>query len=445
MEILIAAGIFALVFGVLYFTLASRVPVVEEAIQRRLENIAAQPKTAARLRLYDAKEETFWENVANFFLGDKREIPAAYSKIGRLLHQAAYRGERAIRIFWGLRIFLGLAFSFGGLFLAFLSKASTQDVLLLGGVGGFTGYMLPYFTVRRKAKARVLEMRETLPDTLDLIVVCVEAGMGVDAALNRVGKEQSAQGLAMGEELLLATQELQAGAVRKEALARCADRIGIEEFRGLITFLTQTEELGGSIARSLRVYASTMREKRSQAAEEAARKAVIKLIFPLVFFILPAIFILLLGPAGLSIMRTLSSPLEGIEMPVTNLTKKTWLATKVRKADSFITRLVGLLKRTNLGPEEALWLTPSKGVHTVGMKFPIDVVFLDKDNVVLGIISGLVPYRVTGVRLKGHSVLELPKGTLKKSRTEVGDQLEISLVESSEMDDLRDTRLSQIG
>jgi tight adherence protein C len=311
MEALIAVGIFALVFGILYFALASRVPPVEDAIQRRLNDIAARPKTAARIRLYDAKEETFWENVANFFLGNKREIPAAYSKVGRLLHQAAYRGERAIRIFWGLRIFLALAFSFGGLFLAFLFKASIQDLLMLAGVGGVVGYMLPYLTVWRKAKARVLEMRETLPDTLDLIVVCVEAGMGVDAALNRVGNEQAAQGLAMGEELLLATQEMQAGAVRKEALARCADRIGIEEFRGLITFLTQTEELGGSIARSLRVYATTMRDKRSQAAEEAARKAVIKLIFPLVFFILPAMFILLLGPAGLSIMRTLSNPLKG--------------------------------------------------------------------------------------------------------------------------------------
>jgi uncharacterized protein len=132
-------------------------------------------------------------------------------------------------------------------------------------------------------------------------------------------------------------------------------------------------------------------------------------------------------------------------MPVINVTKKTWLATKVRKADNFLTRLVGLLKRTNLGPEEALWLIPSKGIHTIGMKFPIDVVFLDKSNLVLGIVSGLVPYRISGVRLRGYSVLELPKGTLKKSRTEVGDQLEISLVESSVMDDLRDNRLSQIG
>ena len=142
MEVLIAVGIFALVFGVLYFTLASRAPVAEEAIQR--------------LRLYDAKEDTFWETVANFFLGDKREIPAAYSKVGRLLHQAAYRGERAIRIFWGLRIFLGLAFGFGGLFWAFLFRASIQDVMLLAGAGGGAGYMLPYLTVRRKAKKRVL-------------------------------------------------------------------------------------------------------------------------------------------------------------------------------------------------------------------------------------------------------------------------------------------------
>jgi uncharacterized membrane protein (UPF0127 family) len=132
-------------------------------------------------------------------------------------------------------------------------------------------------------------------------------------------------------------------------------------------------------------------------------------------------------------------------VPVTNLTKNTWLATKVRKADNFVTRLVGLLKRSTLGPEEALWLMPSKGIHTIGMKFPIDVVFLNRDNFVLGIVSGMVPYRISGIQLRGYSVLELPNGTIKKSCTEVGDQLEISLVETSEMDDLRDTRLSQIG
>ena len=132
-------------------------------------------------------------------------------------------------------------------------------------------------------------------------------------------------------------------------------------------------------------------------------------------------------------------------MPITNLTKKTWLATKVRKADKFVTRLVGLLKRTQLGPEEALWLMPSRAIHTIGMKFPIDVVFLTRDNRVTGLISGLVPYRISGFYLKSYSVVELPNGTIRKSQTEIGDQVEISLVEVSEMDDLKDTRLSHIG
>ena len=132
-------------------------------------------------------------------------------------------------------------------------------------------------------------------------------------------------------------------------------------------------------------------------------------------------------------------------MPVINLTKKTWLATKVRKADNFLTRLVGLLKRKTLGPEEALWLMPSKGIHTIGMKFPIDVVYLNRKNSVVRLISGMAPYRISGVNLRTYSILELPNGTIKKSRTEIGDQMEISLAETSQMDDLKDTRLSQIS
>jgi len=309
MELLIAVGFFGLISGIVYFAIASRSPVSEEAIQQRLQSIGALSQARSPIRLHENDEITVWEKVANFFFGDK-ELPARFSAMSRSLHQAGYRGNRAVRIFWGLRIFLCFAFAFGGLAIAMTTKSSMSDFLMLGGVGAAVGYMLPALTVFRKSRARVREMKETLPDTLDLIVICVEAGMGVDAALNRVGREQNSQGLALGEELLLCTQEMQAGAVRKEALQRLADRIGIDEFKQLVTFLTQTEEMGGSIARSLRVYAETMRDKRSQAAEEAARKTVIKLIFPLVFFILPAIFILLLGPPGLEIMQMLGDPLH---------------------------------------------------------------------------------------------------------------------------------------
>jgi tight adherence protein C len=292
-----------------YFAFASRSPVSEEAIQQRLENISLRTDPRGPIRLHEHEQITFWERVANYFFGD-RELPDRFNNVSRRLHQAGYRGNRAVRIFWGLRIFLAVALGFGLLMVAIMSNASMKDFLMLSGLGAAAGYMLPALTVFRKARTRVLEMKETLPDTLDLIVVCVEAGMGVDSALTRVGREQNSQGLALGEELMLATQEMQAGAVRKEALLRLADRVGIEEFKALVTFLTQTEEMGGSIARSLRVYAETMRDKRSQAAEEAARKTVIKLIFPLVFFILPAIFIILLGPPGLGIIQMLSDPLR---------------------------------------------------------------------------------------------------------------------------------------
>lgn len=308
MELLIAVGVFGLISGVVYFVVASRAPVSDEVIQRRLENISVNTEPSRQIRLHEGDETTFWESVTNFFMGDK-ELPDRFNAVSRRLHQAGYRGNRAIRIFWGLRIFFCIALGFGGLLVALLSNASMQDFMMLTGVGALAGYMLPALTVFRKARARVLEMRETLPDTLDLIVVCVEAGMGVDAALNRVGREQNSQSLALGEELVLASQEMQAGAARKEALLRLADRVGVDEFKQLVTFLTQTEEMGGSIARSLRVYAETMRDKRSQAAEEAARKTVIKLIFPLVFFILPAIFIILLVPPGLGIIEVLSNPL----------------------------------------------------------------------------------------------------------------------------------------
>jgi uncharacterized protein len=128
-------------------------------------------------------------------------------------------------------------------------------------------------------------------------------------------------------------------------------------------------------------------------------------------------------------------------MPALNLTKKTWLATTVRKADNFFTRLVGLLRRQSLGPEEALWLIPSKGVHTIGMKFPIDVIFLDQNNKVVATICDMVPRRLSSLRLSAHSVLELPRGAVNKSSTTVGDQLEILLAESSNLDDLKDTLL----
>ena len=127
MEILIALGIFGLVGGFVYYVLAARVPVSDDAIQRRLETLSLQSRETGRIRLPAVEEETPWERIAEFFLGTK-DLPARYTRLSRMLHQAGYRGERAIRIFWGLTIFLCSAFGFGGILIAFFRNKETVNV-----------------------------------------------------------------------------------------------------------------------------------------------------------------------------------------------------------------------------------------------------------------------------------------------------------------------------
>src|SRR6476660_9468107 len=149
MEMLIDIGIFGLISAIVYFVLAPRGPVAEDAIQQRLENIGLQT-TQSRTpnRLHEEDELTIWERFANFFLGDK-ELPERFGNVSRRLHQAGYRGNRAVRIFWGLRFFLCIAFGFGGMSVAIMSNAAMSDFLLLSGVGALVGFMLPALTIFR--------------------------------------------------------------------------------------------------------------------------------------------------------------------------------------------------------------------------------------------------------------------------------------------------------
>jgi tight adherence protein C len=306
--VIIAIGVFGIVAASVFFLLVPKAQIQGEAIRRRLEAITTrQAQARPPVRLLRTEEPTLWEHIAAFFLGEK-ELPGKYTAVRRLLHQAGYPAERAVRIYWGVRIFCAGIFAAGFFFLAALLRSAVSEMLILIGAGGCAGYLLPYFHVLRRAKSRVRQIQEVLPDTLDLLVVCVEAGLGLDAALNRVGKEQAEQELAIGVELQLMSQEVQAGISRREALFRMQERVGLDDLRGLVTFLVQTEELGGSIARSLRVYSDTMRNKRILRAEEAARKAVIKLIFPLVLFILPALFLVILGPAVINLIKFFARP-----------------------------------------------------------------------------------------------------------------------------------------
>ena len=162
---------------------------------------------------------------------------------------------------------------------------------------GSMGYVLPSIMVGRRVKQRQKEMQKALPDALDMLVVSVEAGLGLNQAMVRVSEEIYRISPVLSEQLALVNLEIRAGTSRPEALRNLAERTGLQDISSLVGMLIQTDRFGTSVAQALRVHSETMRTKRRQRAEEAAAKTTIKMIFPLVFCIFPALFVVILGPA----------------------------------------------------------------------------------------------------------------------------------------------------
>jgi tight adherence protein C len=154
-------------------------------------------------------------------------------------------------------------------------------------------------------------MLEGFPDALDLMVVCVEAGMGLDAAINRVGEEMKLRNAVVSEEFRLMGLELRAGKLRRDALRNLGIRTGLDDVKSLMTLLIQTDKFGTSVAQALRVHSDSMRTKRYQKAEEIAAKLPVKLVFPLILFIFPSLFVVIIGPAVIRIFRVLLPALGG--------------------------------------------------------------------------------------------------------------------------------------
>jgi tight adherence protein C len=173
------------------------------------------------------------------------------------------------------------------------------------------GYYLPNIILSRLVFVRQREIFESFPDTLDLMTVCVEAGLGTEAALSRVAEEMTHKSAALSDELRLVNLELRAGAPRDRALRNLATRTGVEEVDGFVSMIIQAERFGTSIAQSLRVHSDMLRTRRRQRAEEAAAKIALKLLFPLIFFIFPSLLLVLLGPAFIQISRTLLPTMSG--------------------------------------------------------------------------------------------------------------------------------------
>lgn len=191
-----------------------------------------------------------------------------------------------------------LAFIFG-------PKSSFLQMMMIVLAAAMFGYIIPVYYLTRAVRIRQDKIRKSLPDTLDLLVVCVEAGISLDAAILRVARELLAVHPELASELMVVNRKTNAGMARDEALRGMWERTGVEELRTLIASLIQSEKWGSSSARTLRVSSETLRRKRRQAAEKRAATAPVKMVLPLGLLIFPALFIVILGPAVLNIAANL--------------------------------------------------------------------------------------------------------------------------------------------
>jgi tight adherence protein C len=225
------------------------------------------------------------------------------SVVTRLQKEVVYAGSPpgwdAERIV-AMKILLTAGGVIGAFLLAKVMDLQGFRAIILIFLGGFVGYYIPEWILRSKSGKRQAEIRRALPDALDLLSITVEAGLGFDAAISRVSRQA---GGPLGEELYRVLQEMQIGKARADALRDLGDRTTIPELKTFVLAMVQADIFGISIAKVLHVQANEMRTKRRQRAEEKAQKIPVKIVFPLLFCIFPALFLVLLGPAGIAIYR----------------------------------------------------------------------------------------------------------------------------------------------
>src|SRR5262245_37810137 len=227
------------------------------------------------------------------------------NKLRLQLVNAGFRSDSAPMIYQGLRVLCIALFLVPTSAVMLLMEGFTQKaffyIIVLGGIG----FYLPQFALWLLVTSRKKEVFLTLPDALDLLVVCVESGLGLDAAMRKVTDEMKSHAKTICEEFALANLQLQMGRPRREVLHDLGVRTGVDDMKALAAILIQADRFGSSIAQALRVQSDSMRVRRRQIAEEKAAKTAVQLIFPLVLFIFPAIFVVLVGPAAIQIQRGL--------------------------------------------------------------------------------------------------------------------------------------------
>ena len=294
MLILLPVLAFVFVSLLAYAAYIAFAPSLAGNVERRLAEIGGSTLPV---------EAPSWERLSATFKRMGRVAPQSPSEMGKLqrrLVAAGYRNNEALIVFLGVRV------ACAAMVFALLATPLfvRPNMIMAFGAAGL-GYLLPNIVLARLEKRRQHRIRLSLPDALDLLVVSVEAGLGLDQAMQRVGEELVFAHPELCEELRLINFELRAGKARSEALHNLGERTGVDDVISLVAMLVQTDKFGTSVAKSLRVHSDTLRTKRRQRAEEAAAKTGVKMVFPLVLCIFPAIWVVTLGPAAIKIVQVL--------------------------------------------------------------------------------------------------------------------------------------------
>mgnify|MGYP001820121312 FL=1 len=290
--ITIALTIFMLALGVIYVASALYSP-----LRQRVKMVTGHQSEQATLSQNLSRAIT---PLAPYILPKKDWERSKTSE--RLVH-AGFRAPSGLTNFYMIKTVLaillpGLVILMAPLF----PHATFNHVILAVSFAGFLGITLPNIVLERIRSRRMRMIRNGFPDALDLLVVCSEAGLGLNAAIERVAQELGATHPDLSEELSLVNAEIRVGVDRLEALRNLANRTGLDDIRGLVALLTQSLRLGSGVADTLRIYSEEFRDKRTQRAEELAAKLGTKMIFPLVTCMFPGFFAVVIGPAALKII-----------------------------------------------------------------------------------------------------------------------------------------------
>jgi tight adherence protein C len=274
----------------------------EAALQRISEIIEPRPRRRSVIGTIQQAGSSIGNLVKTF----ENLMPKSQKEVSvvvKRLTLAGYRNESAVKVFYGCKVVTPLLLAaVAGL--SGLANLGPFFVYLMALGGGF---LAPDFWLGKRITARQKRLQRGLPEVLDLLVICMEAGLSLDQATARTAQEMRHSQKELCDELGIVVLEQRAGRARSEAWKNLADRTGVECLRNLVSMLVQTEQFGTSIAKMLRVHSDTLRVQRVQMIEEAAGKTSVKLVFPLVLFIFPALFLVTLGPAVIVMIESFST------------------------------------------------------------------------------------------------------------------------------------------